>query len=128
MVRAAQQKNAARSALQRDSFMDFIGATVVLGVAANVTDDARVSLRFPIPGVERRRILWSTRRSQFAMKFLKLTLLSVLFAAGTAVFAAPDYKKIIGDWQSNYGPVHLSGNDSAALSGYWLEPPGAKKG
>jgi hypothetical protein len=49
-------------------------------------------------------------------------------------FASPTYEQITGDWKSNYGPVHLDfvrgekPAGSAMLKGYWLEPPGNRRG
>src|SRR4030095_1417106 len=48
--------------------------------------------------------------------------------------AGPDYTHIVGDWQSNYGPVHVDfvrgelPAGSAMVKGYWLEPPGNRRG
>ena len=61
-------------------------------------------------------------------------VLAILFMVKMEAGAAPDYKQILGDWKSNYGPVHvdfLGGETppgSAVLKGFWLEPPGDKRG
>lgn len=43
--------------------------------------------------------------------------------------SAPDYKAVVGNWDSNFGPVHLvlvspeQPAGSAAVSGHWMETP-----
>jgi len=65
--------------------------------------------------------------------FMAMLAVAVLVMQREAI-AAPDYKHIVGDWQSNYGPVHVDfvrserPNGSAIVKGYWLEPPGNKRG
>ncbi len=60
--------------------------------------------------------------------------LAAIFQFAACSLAAPNYDKIVGDWQSNFGPVHVdfvakeSPDGSAKLSGEWKEPPGEKKG
>lgn len=57
--------------------------------------------------------------------------LAVALCGTTAVpgFCAPDYKKIIGDWKSNFGPVHVKlvapeePKGSASVIGNWQETP-----
>jgi len=71
--------------------------------------------------------------------FMACYMCVVMLVVGTLVMrqeavAAPDYRHIVGDWQSNYGPVHVDfvrgerSEGSAIVKGYWLEPPGNKRG
>ena len=60
--------------------------------------------------------------------------LATCFYAVTAALAAPDCKEIVGDWDSNFGPVHVDfirgerPPGSAMIGGYWREPPHNQKG
>ena len=46
---------------------------------------------------------------------------------GSQSLSSPDYNRIVGDWDSNFGPVHLDfvapeqPSGSAAVSGHWME-------
>jgi len=56
----------------------------------------------------------------------RLGLVAALMACGQAT-AAPDYKSLSGDWDSNFGPVHIDlvsakkPAGSARVRGFWME-------
>ncbi len=60
---------------------------------------------------------------------LCLVAFCVAVASACPGLCHPDYRGIVGNWDSNFGPVHLDlvaveqPAGSAAVSGHWMETP-----
>ena len=64
---------------------------------------------------------------------MQATLLALAFLlAANSALAVPPYKQILGDWTSNFGPVHVDlvslepATGGTKVKGSWLEGPDKK--